>query len=263
MTALTVAELACSVGHRPLLANVSFTAESGEVLGLVGPNGAGKSTLLRTIAGLETPTAGTVWVDDVNVHAVGARRRARLLALLAQEETPEGELTVEQVVALGRTPFLPPWGGAGDPADRRAVAEALAVVDLEASAARSVTTLSGGERRRVLLARTLVQDTGLVLLDEPTNHLDIAHAMSVLELARSTARTVVVSLHDLTLARRFCDRVVVLAAGTTRPPAPARDALSPDVLADVFGVRAMELVDPATGDPYLVVTTPITRKGTR
>ncbi|WP_066904725.1 ABC transporter ATP-binding protein [Millisia brevis] len=263
MTTLTVTGLSCTAGRRRLLDEVSFVAEPGEVLGLVGPNGVGKSTLLRTIAGLDAPAAGTVHVGDVDVHAVGARRRARLVALLAQEEVPEAELTVEQVVALGRTPFLPPWGGSADPVDRRAIAGALAMVEMQATALRSVTTLSGGERRRVLLARTLVQDTAVLLLDEPTNHLDIAHAMAVLELIRATSRTVVVSLHDLALARRFCDRIVVLAGGTSRPPAPAGEALSPPVLAEVFDVHAIELVDPATGTPHLVVITPITRKGNR
>ncbi|GGF97495.1 ABC transporter ATP-binding protein [Rhodococcoides trifolii] len=240
----------CRVGRRTVLRNVDLATTDGEVLGIVGPNGSGKSTLLRTLAGLTRPVDGTVTIDGHDLHVLPVRRRARSVSLLTQDEHPDADLTAGDVVALGRMPYLPPWGAS----DAGAVGDALARVDLAGFADRRITELSGGERRRVLLARALIQDTGLLLLDEPTNHLDVGHSLQVMNLVRSSGRTVVVALHDLSLARTHCDRIVVVHDGTTRPAATAHAALSPDVLAEVFGVKATPVVHPDTGDTHLLIT---------
>ncbi|WP_433590996.1 ABC transporter ATP-binding protein [Nocardia sp. CA-145437] len=251
--ALQVSALACAAGRRTVVTDVDFTVSPGETVGIVGPNGAGKTTLLRTLAGLITPAAGEVVVDGRPVHQVSARERARLVGLVGQDEVPPTDLLVGELVALGRTPYLPPWG-AGGPGERAAVERALRQVDLAGFEARAVGRLSGGERQRVLLARALAQDTPVLLLDEPTNHLDITHQLELLALTRELARTVVMSLHDLTLADRFCDRVLVLDAGRARPLEPPGAALRPEVLAEVFGVLARRVPDPDSGGTHLVIT---------
>ncbi|MGW4534683.1 ABC transporter ATP-binding protein [Nocardia sp. NPDC004340] len=250
---LRAAGLACAAGRRTVVARVDFTVSPGETVGIVGPNGAGKTTLLRTLAGLIAPVEGGVEVDGRPVHQVSARERARLVGLVGQDEVPPTDLLVGELVALGRTPYLPPWG-AGGPGERAAVQRALGRVDLAGFEGRAVGRLSGGERQRVLLARALAQDTPVLLLDEPTNHLDVTHQLELLALTRELERTVVMSLHDLTLADRFCDRVLVLDDGRARPLEPPGTALRPEVLDEVFGVRARRIPDPDTGDSHLLIT---------
>ncbi|WP_226352520.1 ABC transporter ATP-binding protein [Pseudonocardia sp. ICBG601] len=176
--------LSCVLGGRTVLAGVDLAVEPGEVLGVVGPNGSGKSTLLRALAGIRRPAAGRVLLDGTPLTAMRARQRARRIAFVGQEEDLPADLCVGEVVALGLVPHRPPWSG-GDAAERAAVTAALAAVQLDGLADRPVDRLSGGERRRVLLARGLAQDAGVLLLDEPTNHLDVRHALGLLELVRS------------------------------------------------------------------------------
>lgn len=244
--------MSCGPRNRAVLTDVDFAVEPGEVVGIVGPNGAGKTTLLRTLAGLLRPRQGRILVNDAELHAMSPRHRARLVALVGQDELPPADLRAGEVVALGRTPYLPPWG-AGSAAEREAVENALRAVDLDDFADRPVQRMSGGERQRVLLARALAQSTPLLLLDEPTNHLDITHRLALLELIRGLGRTVVVALHDLTLADRYCDRVIVVHDGRAGALEPPRDALSREVLASVFGVRAARIRHPETGTTHLLL----------
>lgn len=250
---LTVSGLSCAVGRRTVVTGVEFTVRAGETIGIVGPNGSGKTTLLHVLAGVRRPMCGEVRVDGRVLHGLSARRRARTVALVAQDERPPADLCAGEVVALGRTPYLPPWG-AGSVRERRLVVEALAAVDLRGVADRPVHRLSGGERQRVLLARALVQHTPVLLLDEPTNHLDITHRLELLDLVRTLKRTVVLALHDLTLADRYCDRVLVLQDGRAHPLEPPETALSPDVVGSVFGVRATRVRHPDTGENHLLIT---------
>ncbi|WP_083870713.1 ABC transporter ATP-binding protein [Nocardia aobensis] len=249
---LRVERLTCGPRGRVVLTDVDFEVRPGEMIGIVGPNGAGKSTLLRTLAGLLRPRTGRVLVDGEALRAMSPRRRARLVALVGQDEQPPADLYAGEVVALGRTPYLPPWG-AGSPAERRAVEDALAAVDLGGFADRPVRRMSGGERQRVLLARALAQTSPLLLLDEPTNHLDITHRLALLDLVRGLGRTVVVALHDLTLADRYCDRVLVVHDGSASDLRAPREALSPEVLATVFDVRAARVRHPDTGATHLLL----------
>ncbi|WP_245722073.1 ABC transporter ATP-binding protein [Nocardia crassostreae] len=236
-----------------MVSGVSFRVRPGETVGIVGPNGSGKTTLLRTLAGLTSPVSGEVLVDGLGLHGVSARERARRVALVAQDEQPSADLLVGEVVALGRTPYLPPWGGGGA-GEQRAIEDALRSVDLGGFAGRRVNRLSGGERQRVLLARALVQETPLLLLDEPTNHLDVTHQLELLTLARGLGRTVVMSLHDLALADRYCDRVLVVHEGRAHSLEPPEIALRPEVLDTVFGVHAIRVPHPETGVSHLLIT---------
>ncbi|WP_369690448.1 ABC transporter ATP-binding protein [Nocardia yamanashiensis] len=250
---IDVRALACAAGRRTVVTGVEFSVRAGEVVGIVGPNGSGKTTLLRTLAGLTRPVSGEVLVGGRAVHRVSGRERARLVALVGQDERPPEDLLVGELVALGRTPYLPPWG-AGGGGEQAVVAEALRRVDLAGFEGRAVHRLSGGERQRVMLARALAQETPVLLLDEPTNHLDVTHQLELLELARGLGRTVVMSLHELALADRYCDRVLVVHDGRTEPLAEPGVALRNEVLEKVFGVGATRVAHPETGETHLLIT---------
>ncbi|MGD9526463.1 MAG: ABC transporter ATP-binding protein [Dehalococcoidia bacterium] len=247
--------LTCAAGRQPVLHEVDLDVRRGEVLGVVGPNGSGKSTLLRVLAGIRRPLAGTVHVGGTDLHTLPARARARRLALVGQEEELPADLRAGELVALGRLPHRPPWAG-GDAAERVAVEAALAAVDLQGIADRPVERLSGGERRRVLLARGLAQDAELLMLDEPTNHLDVRHQLGLLDLVRRLGRTVVLTLHDLHLAARSCDRVVVLHDGRAVATGPPHEVLTRERVRAVFGVDVVTVTHPVTGRPHLLVGDP-------
>ena len=245
---------------REVLRDVSFTLRAGELVALCGPNGAGKSTLLRILLGLHAPAAGSVELGGAPVASLGRREIARRAALLPQESPPELPLSVREVVALGRLPHLGRLQPEG-PADARAVAEALAATDTASLAERPLTELSGGERHRVHLARALAQGAPVLLLDEPTAGLDLVHQLQALELLRATVdagRAAIVALHDLSLAARACDRILILAEGALQADAPPARVLTPEMLARVFGVRAEVRTDGA-GRPFVIPMAPISR----
>lgn len=198
-------------GARTVLRDVDLAARPGELLGLLGPNGAGKTTLLRVLAHLQEISAGQVLYDGAAAAALGRRTFGRTLAYLAQGGRIHWPMPVEHVVALGRLPH------ATSPAvDAAAVARAMAAADVDAFAGRPAGSLSGGEKMRVLLARALAVEGRALLADEPVAALDPYHQLHVMEVLRRQARaglTVVVVLHDLTLATRFCDRVALLRDG--------------------------------------------------
>lgn len=252
---LAARDLACSVGGRTILAGVDLDIDPGHRVGIVGPNGAGKTTLLHTLAGLRAPSAGQVELRGAVLSGLKPRARAREIAVVAQEEETVSELLVGELVALGLTPHRRPWEGGGD-AERAEVERALTAVDLVGYEDRPMTSLSGGERRRALLARGLAQQAPLIVLDEPTNHLDPRHQLDLLARLRALDRTVVLSLHDLNLALRFCDRVAVVARGALQAFGEPAAVLTPELIADVFDVRASLVRHPRNGSPFLLLDLP-------
>ncbi|WP_375000736.1 ABC transporter ATP-binding protein [Aeromicrobium sp. CTD01-1L150] len=225
------------VKGRVIVDDVSLVCEPGTVTGLLGPNGSGKTSLLHTMAGLRRPDAGQVLVGDVDVHTLSSRGRARRIAVLEQQATTQLDLTVRQVVELGRIPHRGRW-----PARRSEGAaeldEALRVGRITQLADRSWPTLSGGERQRVQLARAMAQEPQVLVLDEPTNHLDLGHQIDFLQTVRGLGLTTVAALHDLDLAAAFCDRLVVLDAGRVVANGPAQEVLTPELVDRVYGVEA-------------------------
>lgn len=225
---------------------VSLHPRAGSTVGLLGPNGSGKSSLLRLLQGIARPDLGVVRLDDDDLRGLRRRDIARAVAAVSQYAETEVDLTVRDVVRLGRTPHRSVWGG--DPtADERAVDDALAQVRLTAKAADGWHTLSGGERQRAQIARALAQEPRELLLDEPTNHLDIRHQLDLLALVAALPVTTVVALHDLNLAATFCDDVVVLRRGAVVAAGPPAQVLTPELIAEVYEVDARTTVDPATG----------------
>ncbi|WP_329790892.1 ABC transporter ATP-binding protein [Lentzea sp. DG1S-22] len=234
---IEVRDLSWGVPGKTIVHDVSLVVEPGETVGLIGPNGSGKSSLLRCVAGLRTPAAGAVLYDGAEIGAWSARDRARKLAFVEQTADTESDLRVAEVVMLGRTCHRSRWRGP-DASDHEIVAAALARLDLTGLADRPWKQLSGGERQRTHLARALAQRTSGLLLDEPTNHLDVRHQLELMELAGSTPQTVVVALHDLALAARYCDRLVLMHGGAVVADGPAAEVLTARLLREVFDVEA-------------------------
>jgi iron complex transport system ATP-binding protein len=242
-------ELSLAKGGRTILDRVSLAAESGEVLGIIGPNGAGKSSLLRAAAGLEPGMAGRAELDGVSIAAMPPRRRARVLSYLPQQAEAAWPISVEQAVALGRLPHLGPAERLGE-IDRHAVQAAMADAGVAALSERRLTSLSGGERALVLLARALAVEANLLLADEPTAALDPYHQLAVMELFRRLAaggRTICVALHDLPLAVRFCDRLAVMMEGRLELVGPPEAALDATSLERIYAIRGtMSRIDGQT-----------------
>ncbi|MFD5653391.1 ABC transporter ATP-binding protein [Streptomyces sp. NPDC127039] len=229
--------LTWSVSGRTVVRDVTLEVAPGETVGLIGPNGSGKSSLLRCLAGLRAPTAGTVRYDGKPIADWNARRVAGLVAFVEQASETDTDLRVADVVGLGRTPFRGRWRGP-DATDRAVVDAALSRVGLAELADRHWKSLSGGERQRAHIARALAQRPWCVLLDEPTNHLDVRHQLELMELLVGTAQTVLVALHDLSLAARYCDRLLLMHRGGLVASGPPQVVLTPARLAEVFGVEA-------------------------
>ncbi|RSS59348.1 ABC transporter ATP-binding protein [Streptomyces sp. WAC01280] len=252
---ITAEALSWSVAGTTVVREVSADIAPGETVGLLGPNGSGKSSLLRCLAGLRAPDTGAVRYDGESVRDWSARRIARHVAFVAQDSGADSDLRVGDVVGLGRTPFRDRWRGP-DATDRAVVAAALERLGLTALADRSWKALSGGERQRAHIARALAQEPYALLLDEPTNHLDVKHQLELMELLSGTGRTVLVALHDLTLAARYCDRLLLLHHGRLIASGPPADVLTAERLAEVFEVDAALAAD-ALGHPQVTYRGPL------
>lgn len=253
---LSVQSVTCGYGGRPVLQEISFHVRRGEFLAVVGPNGSGKSTLVRALCGALRPHSGQVMLDGREVHRMGARERARHLAVVAQETAVEFDFAVREVVALGRIPHLLPLRGE-TAHDRAAVERALAMTNTAHLADRLITRLSGGERQRVMVARALAQEPSLLILDEPTAHLDIAHQVELLDLTRRLNRrdglTVVTVLHDLNLAAQYADRLLMLKEGRRYAEGAPADVLTEANLLAVYGSRVKVIRHPVEGTPHVVL----------
>ena len=231
-----------SVGWGPkggptILSDVSFDVPKGQVLAICGANGAGKSTLLRMLYRYLRPDSGQVLLAGDDLWQMAPRAAARRVAAVLQEQPTDFALTVREMAGLGRTPHRQGFSGAGA-RDAEVVAASLHRMDLVRFADKPFGTLSGGERQRVMVARALAQEPELLVLDEPTNHLDIRHQLEVLGLLRGLGLTVVLTLHDLTLAAEHADAVLVLHRGRMLAHGPPGDVLTPDMIARAFDVTA-------------------------
>jgi iron complex transport system ATP-binding protein len=226
--------VSCAYDGAVVLEGATVPLSPGEFVAVVGPNGAGKSTLVRTMSRTLAPRAGRVSLDGRDLYALRAREAARAIAVVPQEASLDFEFTCHEVAMMGRHPHL----GRFDterPADYDAVRRAMERTDSWSLRDRAVTELSGGERRRVLLARALAQEPRFLLLDEPTSHLDVHYQIEMLRIAKASGAAVLAVLHDLNLALEFATRVVVVARGRVAADGAPRETLTAARLAEVFG----------------------------
>jgi iron complex transport system ATP-binding protein len=239
MGLLSVDTLTVRLDGHTILADVGFDLSGGAWVGLLGPNGSGKTTLLRAL-GAHLPFEGTITLDGRPLQQWTATERAQRLAYVQQTPSLTFDFTVEDLVLLGRAPHRG-WVQRYQADDRERVQDALRRVDLEGFADRSVLSLSGGERQRVFLAQALVQEADLLLLDEPTAHLDVQYQFSVLQEVQAlvaAGRTVITVFHDLERAARYAERLLILDEGRLVADGAPRGVLTPDCIADVFGMEA-------------------------
>ncbi len=240
MSRLSCENLGVVIGVRTILSDVTLSIETGKVTTIIGPNGAGKSTLLSCLAGLRTPSSGRALLSGTALIGMNQRERARRLAFLPQVPEVAWAVEARTLIELGRTPFV---GARGQTeADRAAVDRAMKAANVETFEHRIVHTLSGGERARVLIARALAGEPEWLLADEPLTGLDPAHQLDAAGLFRHLADDgvgVVLTLHDLSMALRMSDRIIVLADGGILADEPPATALTSEVLKRAYGVEAI------------------------
>ena len=247
--------LSLGYGDRVIVDHLNLEVRTGVITTVIGPNGCGKSTLLRALGRLLKPRNGSVLLDGKAIGSMRTKDVARTLGMLPQAPVaPEG-LTVADLVARGRHPhqsWLRQWSSD----DEGEVAEALALTGVSDLADRPVDQLSGGQRQRAWISMALAQGTDILLLDEPTTYLDLAHSVEVLDLVdrmhEELGRTVVMVLHDLNLAIRYSDQLIVMRDGTIVASGAPQDIISAELLLEVFGLKAAVIADPVSDRPLVV-----------
>ncbi|MCL0083968.1 ABC transporter ATP-binding protein [Dehalococcoidia bacterium] len=240
-----------SYGSRPALKEVTFSVKGGEVVGFVGPNGSGKTTLIKCIDRILKPKAGVVLVNGGEIRKMTLHERSRLMAYVPQSGHSVFSSTVFDTLLLGRKPYIS-WGLSQR--DKEVVSQAISLMGLEDYTLRQFNELSGGERQKVLITRALVQEPEVLLLDEPTSNLDLRHQIEVLNIIRWVARekgiTVLMVLHDLNLASRFSDRLVMLKEGKVWAEGTPAEVLTPENMRQVYGIEAT--VYRNSGHPHVI-----------
>jgi iron complex transport system ATP-binding protein len=242
--------LAGGYPSKPVLQQIDFSLEQGEWLTLLGANGSGKSTLLKLLSRILPPQRGQILLDGIAIQTQSARDVAQKLAILPQQPTLPQGLTVRQLVSLGRTPHQDWWQWELTQIDRIAVEAAMTQTQIALFAERPVEQLSGGERQRAFLALALAQNPQVLLLDEPTTFLDIRYQLELLELLKQLNQqqnlALITVLHDINLAARYSDRLALLKSGSIHAIGTPKQVLTPDNLAQVFGVN-VAIVDTPVG----------------
>ena len=252
---LEAVDLALSYDGRSIIEHLDLRVPDGKVTVIVGPNACGKSTLLRGMARLMKPEAGVVQLDGRDIHGIPSRRLATWVGLLPQQPIAPDGITVGDLVARGRYPHQG-WLRQWSTADEAAVAHALEVTDTIGLAERRIEELSGGQRQRVWIAMALAQEPDILLLDEPTTFLDVSHQVEILdllhELNQSKGTTVVMVLHDLNLAARYADHIVVMSAGSIVTSGTPREVITGETVLQAFGMESVVIDDPVCGSPMVV-----------
>lgn len=245
---LEAQNLVAGYGTTPIIHGINLALQQGEWLSLVGANGSGKSTLLKLLSRILSPHKGTVLLDGKAIHNQPAQAVAQKLAILPQQQAVPTGLTVRQLVSLGRSPHQPWWQWELDTQDRTKVEEAIAETGIESLSDRPVEHLSGGERQRAFLALALAQAPQVLLLDEPTTYLDIHYQLQLLELLKHLNQkrglSIVTVLHEVNLAARYSDRIAMLKQGNLWAIGTPAAVLTPENLAQVFGVEVIVLQTP-------------------
>nr|WP_240961364.1 ABC transporter ATP-binding protein [Aneurinibacillus aneurinilyticus] len=248
---LTMEDVSLSILQKPIIKDISLRVFKGQFVGIIGPNGSGKSTLLKTLYRVLQPDEGGVELDGKSLYQLPSRYVFQRMAVVSQEASQTFDFSVEEMVAMGRTPHKQAFESDTDE-DRAIVDQALLRVGMKEYAERSFMNLSGGEKQRVLIARALAQQAEAIILDEPTNHLDIRYQLQLLELLKNLDITVLASLHDLNLASVYCDYLYVMRDGQIVAKGTPEDVLTCEVLREVFRVETDIVIHPVTGKPHVI-----------
>ena len=251
---LHVENLTCGYDGKPIVKDVNFEVKLGDFVGIVGPNGCGKTTLLRAIAGILDPHAGQIKVRRVPLHKLSRREIARRIAYIPQMMEPTQGFTVEDMVLMGRTPYLDRFNFETED-DYDISRWALEELKIDTMAHTPVTQLSGGEFQRVAIARALAQEPQILLLDEPTSHLDLRYQVKILRLLRKIRKTrsIIATFHDLTLASKFCQKMVLIKNGEMVAAGKPHDVLTKENIWKAFRIKAEVKTNPRNKRSRFVV----------
>ncbi|MFC0560242.1 heme ABC transporter ATP-binding protein [Halalkalibacter alkalisediminis] len=243
---LEVERLTTVIEEKNIIEDITMHVETGQFVGIIGPNGSGKSTLLKTIYRILRPKAGLVSLNEREINSLSHREFAKKIAVVSQEGSVPFDFTVEEIVIMGRSPHKR-FFERDTFEDNKIVHSALVKVGLENYKYRSFSTLSGGEKQRVLIARALVQETTFLILDEPTNHLDIHHQLQILDIVKSLKVSVLAALHDLNLAAAYCDVLFVVDNGRIVASGSPEEVITKTMLKEIFQVECTVTAHPDTG----------------
>lgn len=251
---LQVQGITFGYNSHPVLEDICFTLHTGEIVGIVGPNGSGKSTLLGVVSRALRPTSGNIQILGTPIEHLARHNLARQMSVVRQQENVAFDFTVREVVAMGRFPYVGHLDRES-PSDLESIQTAMRTAEVEHLATRRVSELSGGEFQRVILARTLAQDTPVILLDEPTGSLDLKYQVQTLGLLQRLAREgrgIIITMHDLTLAAQYCDRLLLLHKGRIRAAGTPAQILTPPLLEEVYELPTVVINHPVTGLPVVL-----------
>lgn len=239
-----------SIDFKEILKNVDFQIEEGRMVGIIGPNGSGKTTTLKHIYRALEPQRETVYIDGRDIHQLSYKEAAQEITVMKQENASDFEYTIYEMVMMGRTPHRNLFQ-ADTKEDKEVVRNALRYVGMEKEAERYYTELSGGEKQRVMIARSLAQGTEIFILDEPTNHLDVHYQWALIEIIKSLQKTVVAVFHELNLAAAYCEEIFVMKDGSIVAHGSPREVLTKEMLAEVFRIDA-DIIEKENGQIYIV-----------
>lgn len=254
MRLYSVENLVFGYDREPIINNLSFALDEGEILGIMGPNGSGKSTLLRLLTGVLHPWSGTIKLRQTDIRHMKHRAIARQVAVVPQQTVITFPFTVREIVLMGRAPYLGIFQSEGKH-DYEIAEQAMEQTDTLRFADRQIDELSGGEMQRVIIARALAQEPKVMLLDEPTSHLDLKHQMEIFDLIRQLNRggvSFIVVSHDLNIACEYCDRLLLLKDGRELMDGRPSEIVSPETIKATYGIDVLVTVNPITSAPHII-----------
>ncbi len=241
-TQITIEKVTFSYDSVKALRNISFEVKKGEFIGLLGPNGSGKTTLLRCLSKVLKPKNGVILIEGENIRNITLKKLAKIVAAVTSKSPDQFNLTVTDIVLMGRHPYSEGLKWWETPEDLDVVTQTMKLLNITGLSNRKLPELSDGEKQRVFIAKALTQEPKVLLIDEPTNHLDIKHQIKTLKLLRkltSEGITVIAAMHDLNLAAWYCDKIILLNKGKITAIGPPVEVLKPEIIEKVYGVKAI------------------------
>ena len=248
---LEVKDITYSIDQKLIVEGVSLGIKEGDFVGLIGPNGCGKSTLLKNIYRVYKPDSGTVYIDGREINEMTSREVAREMSVMQKENNVEFDMTVYDMVMLGRFAHQNLWNN-DKILEKKIVEDAIKEVGMEGYEDRSFLSLSGGEKQRTLVARALVQQANLIILDEPTNHLDIGYQYQIMNILKAQDLTVFSSIHDMNIAACYCDKIIMMKSGHIVKVGTPEEVMVPAMIKELFGVDTKITENPVTGKPNII-----------